>query len=390
MDVSQFRSLGKSIQHEGVVEASAGNRLAVFMMQLRSTSETFIRRHVEGLAPGQTVAVAQLAGLPERQSCPSFIVERWQLRLPVRLAARAGISRESLLTASVKRFLRRHKVGVVLGEYMDQFVDFVPMLDRMGLPYVVQAHGIDVSSSLRTPGMAERYQLYRSARAVLTRSDFHRRRLIQIGLPADIIHLNPGGVDVAPDLPERTPESAYRFLAIGRMVPQKAPIILLEAFRSAVLQNPNLTLDYVGSGPLFAAASQFVRACGLGGRVRLHGTAPEKVKQRLLRECGVFIQHSAVDPETGDEESLPASIQEAMAHGLAVVSTRHAGIPEAVRDGETGLLVEEGDAKAMAAAFLEIPARAAALGSAGYSVAAENYSWEDEKQRLQEWLGLNS
>ena len=79
-----------------------------------------------------------------------------------------------------------------------------------------------------------------------------------------------------------------------------------------------------------------------------------------------------------------------MAHGLAVVSTRHAGIPEAVRDGETGLLVEEVDAKAMAAAFLEIPARAAALGSAGYSVAAENYSWEDEKQRLQEWLGMNS
>ena len=84
-------------------------------------------------------------------------------------------------------------------------------------------------------------------------------------------------------------------------------------------------------------------------------TAPEKVKQRLLRECGVFIQHSHVDPETGDEESLPASIQEAMAHGLAVVSTRHAGIPEAVRDGETGLLVEEGVAKAMTAGFLRIP-----------------------------------
>lgn len=372
------------------MQASAGNGLAVFMMQLRSTSETFIRRHLEDLAPGRTVAVARLAGVAESPPCRSFIAERWQLRLAVRLAARAGVSRETLLTTAVRRFLRRHRVDVVLGEYMDQFVDFVPMLDRMGLPYVVQAHGIDVSRSLRAPGTAERYQAYRSARAILTRSDFHRRRLIQIGLPADLIHLNPGGVDIPLELPVRGPESAHRFLAVGRMVPQKAPIILLEAFRLAALQNPDLTLDYVGGGQLFAAASQFVRACGLQRRVRLHGTVSDDAKYRLLRECGVFVQHSALDPETGDEESLPASIQEAMANGLAVVSTRHAGIPEAVREGESGLLVEEGDAKAMSAAFLEVPAKAGAFGRAGYALAAQAYSWEHEKQRLQKWLGLAS
>src|SRR6516164_1107269 len=127
------------------------------MMQLRSTSETFIRRHVDGLAPGRTVAVARMRGLPEEPPCPAFIVERWQLRVPVRLAARAGVDRRSMLAAAVKRFLRRHRVAVVLGEYMDQFVDFVPMLDAMSLPYVVQAHGVDVSSSLRTSGMAARY-----------------------------------------------------------------------------------------------------------------------------------------------------------------------------------------------------------------------------------------
>ena len=47
------------------------------------------------------------------------------------------------------------------------------------------------------------------------------------------------------------------------------------------------------------------------------------------------------DPETGDEEGLPASIQEAMAHGMAIVSTRHSGIAEAVGQGVMGLLVEE-------------------------------------------------
>ena len=96
MDVSQFRSLGKSIRHEGVVNICGQSTCRVHDAAALDKPGV-IRRDVEGLAPGQTVTVAQLAGLPERPSCPSFIVERWQLRLPVRLAARAGISRELLL-----------------------------------------------------------------------------------------------------------------------------------------------------------------------------------------------------------------------------------------------------------------------------------------------------
>ncbi len=360
--------------------------LAVFAMQLRSVSETFILRHLQDLSPGETVAVARLGGLAGEAPCPAFVAEIWARRIAVRLACRAGFHRERLLQNAVARFLRRHGVTAVLGEYMDQFVDFVPMLDRMGLPYVVQAHGIDVSSSLRAPGAAERYQAYRSARAILTRCEFHRQRLIGIGLPAEKNHVNPGGVDV-PRLPPRRPQSAgHRLLAVGRMAPQKAPIMLLEAFRLAAQEDPRLTLDYVGGGALFPAALQFVRACNLSDRVRLHGIASKEDKQRLLTECGVFVQHSAMDPETGDEEGLPAAIQEAMAHGLAVVSTRHAGIPEAVIEGETGLLVDEGDVAGMAAAFLAVPPLAKRLGAAGYRRAADLYSWEHERARLRHWL----
>ena len=366
------------------------SQLAIITTQIGAVSETFIRRHLEDLAPGRTVAVAQLSGIHSRQRYstpyPAFFIDRWALGLPIRLAQRAGIPREALRDAAVGRFLRRHRVGAVLGEYLDQFLDFVPMLDRIGLPYVVQAHGIDVSASLREAGMAERYQAYRSARAILTRCEFHRQRLIQIGLPANKIHLNPGGVDIPSEPPRRGPGAGLRFLAIGRMVPQKAPIMLLEAFRLAAEKNTDITLDYVGGGPLFSAALQFVKACDLDGRVRLHGIAPEELKMRLLLDCGVFVQHSATDPETGDEEGLPAAIQEGMAYGLAVVSTRHSGIPEAVIEGETGLLVDEGDVKGMAEAFLQVPHKASILGDAGYRRAAANFAWSHEKSRLERWL----
>jgi colanic acid/amylovoran biosynthesis glycosyltransferase len=361
-------------------------QLAVFAMQLRSESETFILRHFKDLAPGATVAVCRLKGADGEAPCEAFLADQWALQLPVRLACRAGADRRRLLHAAIARFLKRHRVGYVLGEYLDQFVDFVPMLDAMGVPYVVQGHGLDLSSSIKNGSVGDSYLAYRSARAVLTRCEFHRQRLISMGLVADNIHVNPGGVDIPASIPQRPPAASKRFLAIGRMVPQKAPILLLEAFRLAASEDPDLTLDFVGGGALFPAVREFVEGCGLRDRVRLHGMAPEAEKHRLLADCGVFVQHSATDPETGDEEGLPAAIQEAMANGLAVVSTRHSGIPEAVIEGETGLLCNEGDVRAMAAAFLAAPARAAALGAAGYRRAAANYGWEHERARLRGWL----
>ena len=362
--------------------------LAVFANDLGAS---FIDKHLADLAPKETVAVGSYGAIPELAgiwpvSCPAFFTDRWRLSLPVRLAARAGFSLEEMLGKAVERYLRRNRATVVLGEYLDQFLPFANLMERMGLPYVVQGHGIDVSARLRDPKMAEAYRGYASAKAVLTRSEPHRRRLIELGLPPEKVHVNHGGVDV-PDAPrERDAAAGKRLLAVGVMAPKKAPIYLLESFRRAAARDAELSLDYIGGGPLFPAAAQFVEACGLADRVRLHGVAPEALKQQLLGECGVFVQHSMTDPATGDEEGLPAAIQEAMAAGLAVVSTRHAGIPEAVIEGETGLLVDEGDVDAMADAFLRVGATAAQMGRAGHAEALAKHAWRCERDRLREWL----
>ncbi len=364
---------------------------AVFTAQLGTVSETFIRRHVEDLLPGRTVAVARASSHPMggrwEAPCPVLFLDRAQAGWGVRLGRRLGAAWEPQRDRIVTRFLRRTGVTMVLGEYLDQFAAFAPLLDRLGIPYVVQGHGIDLSASLRDPETAKLYaRTYQSARAILTRCEPHRRRLIDLGLPPEKVHVNPGGVDLPAAAPLRGPAAAKRLLALGRMTAKKGPIYLLEAFRRAVARDPALSLDYVGGGELLSAARQFVDATGLDDRVTLHGAASEAVKQRLLAECGVFVQHSLTDPATGDEEGLPASIQEAMANGLAVVSTRHAGIPEAVEDGRTGLLVDEGDVGAMAEAILAAPARAAELGAAGARRAASLYGWEHERARLLAWL----
>jgi colanic acid/amylovoran biosynthesis glycosyltransferase len=370
--------------------------LAVFTTQLGTVSETFIRFHVEELAPERTVVVALLTVPPEqvrwKTSCPVLYLDQWASELPVRLAVRAGASRGGLRERAVRRFLRRHNVTVVLGEYLDQFLDFVPILDRAGIPYVAQGHGIDLSAALRRPGMAKRYRAYASAHAVLTRCEHHRRRLLELGLPAEKVHVNPGGIEIPAQIAPRAPGAGKRFLAIARMTAKKGPIYLLEAFRQAAAQDREITLDYIGEGALLPAVRQFVHAAGLGARVTLHGAPPQQTKLALLQSCGVFVQHSITDPDTGDEEGLPASIQEAMAHGMAVVSTRHSGIAEAVDEGVTGFLVSECDAQAMARAMLDAAndSVVARFGAAGAAKAAACYSWPGEQERLRRFLGLNS
>jgi len=366
--------------------------LAVFTWQIGTFTETFVRRHIDDVLPGRTVAIVRNTSHPFgghwTADCPVLSLDCWERRPMVRILRGLGSSNEWLRSEAIGRFLRRHRVDVVLGEYLDQFVEFVPMLDALQIPYVVQGHGLDVSAALRRPGMAERYACFKTARFILTRCEFHRRRLLELGLPAEKIAVNPGGVDIPEQMPAREPQAAKRFLAIGRTVTKKGPMYLLEAFRRCAEQDPDISLDYVGDGDLYPAAVQFIDAAGLTGRVRLQFGVSEDAKNRLLRDCGIFVQHSVTDPYTGDEEGLPASIQEAMAHGMAVISTRHSGIPEMVEHEATGLLVDEGDTAGMAGAMSRLSQGDdwRRLGVNGRDKARRLYAWPAERARLLHYL----
>jgi len=224
-------------------------------------------------------------------------------------------------------------------------------------------------------------------------SQFSRANLINLGLDAAKIHVIPYGVDVPATPLNRTEQETVRCLTAGRMVAKTAPILTLDAFRRAALAFTKLHLDYVGAGELLPAAQQFVRAFNLHDQVTLHGGQSSEYVHELMEKADVFLQHSMTDPDTGDEEGLPVAILEAMACGMPVVSTRHTGIPEAVLDGITGYLVNEGDSIAMADCLVTL-ARDAELrfqmGAAGWYRAKQHFSWERERVGLLGVLGLEA
>src|SRR5690606_32099365 len=111
--------------------------------------------------------------------------------------------------------------------------------------------------------------------------------------------------------------------------------------------------------------------------VQVRGAQPHGEVLDLLARADLFVQASRQAPRSREEEGLPLAVLEAMAAGLPVVASRHAGIPEAVRDGVTGCLVPEGDAAGLAAAIVDLSLDRASrhrLGQAGWEH-AHRFGW---------------
>ena len=144
---------------------------------------------------------------------------------------------------------------------------------------------------------------------------------------------------------------------IGRFAVQKNHALLVEAFAQVHSDAP-LYLLLVGAGELEDAVREQVAGLGLESRVRFLGIRADVAD--ILRASDVFVLSSRW-------EGNPMSVMEAMAAGLPVVSTAVGGVPELVRDRETGLLVPSEDAGALAQALqalVDDPAQRQAMGAA--------------------------
>jgi glycosyltransferase involved in cell wall biosynthesis len=106
----------------------------------------------------------------------------------------------------------------------------------------------------------------------------------------------------------------------------------------------------VGSGPLRGALVDRAAALRLDGRLRIDGALQQRDVRDLYGRASAFVLPSRVTSR-GDRDTLPVAIVEALAAGVPVVTTPVAGIPEVIRDEETGLLVPPDDAASLADAL---------------------------------------
>ena len=238
----------------------------------------------------------------------------------------------------------------------------LPLAQALGVPLYVTFHGGDATKETHRrrrliPTIYQRRlpQLQAYASGFLCVSQFVADRLAGQGFPKSKLITHYIGIDLAQMTPPH--QRNGRLLFIGRLVDKKGVDILLAAMRR--LQNaqngkvPNGKmpgLDIAGAGPLEAELR--AQAADLPS-VRFLGWQTPQQLESIMRTAQAVVVPSRIAAD-GDCEGLPTVVLESIRAGLPVVATNHAGIPEIIRDQETGFLVPENDPDSLAAALLAV------------------------------------
>jgi colanic acid/amylovoran biosynthesis glycosyltransferase len=215
---------------------------------------------------------------------------------------------------------------------------------------VTSFYGYDVSEFIR--GRNPYSRLFRQGELFLPLSEKMRDKLIAIGCPKERILVHRLGVAPAgfPASSSRGRPGPVRVVSVARLVEKKGIEYGIRAVaRLAEAGVGGVQYRIVGDGPLRPVLDRLIRSLGMQDTVELAGWRDHAAVRTYLAEADILLAPS-VTSATGDEEGTPTAILEAMASGLPVVSTFHAGIPELVEDGVSGMLVRERDVEATAAA----------------------------------------
>jgi len=147
--------------------------------------------------------------------------------------------------------------------------------------------------------------------------------------------------------------SVGRILFVGRLTPKKGAKHLIRAFAMVHSARPESVLAIIGDGPERPDLEGLVRSLHLGDCVEMPGWRDSAAVAESMRRSCLLVVPSVIDAD-GDRDGVPNVILEAFALGTVVVASRLEGIAEAVRDGQTGVLVAPGDPEELASAILRL------------------------------------
>jgi colanic acid/amylovoran biosynthesis glycosyltransferase len=268
---------------------------------------------------------------------PHFLYQRW-------VAPR--LSSEGAIHDSLESFFRSHEVDVIIAEFGTNGAEIWRHAEKLGIPLIVHFHGHDAHRSETVNPLREKYRgMFQSAFRIISVSRCMTDALVALGCPPGKIVTNPYGP--RDSFFEITSDYRPTILALGRFTDIKANPLTLLAFKQVLEQVPEARLVMAGDGELLETCKTLAEVWGIADRVSFPGAVVHSEILSLFGQACCFVQHSVI-PSYGDAEGTPVVILEAQAAGLPVVSTRHAGITEAVVHGQTGFLVSERDVQSMA------------------------------------------
>jgi colanic acid/amylovoran biosynthesis glycosyltransferase len=289
--------------------------------------------------------------------------------LNVRRHGRDALSLVQLYT--VLSFLAWREYDVVHCQFGKLAPLLLPLRESgvLSAKLVTSFRGADLTRQL--PKEQEKYdRLFSVGDLFLPVSGTFARRLVDAGCDPDRVVVHHSGI-VCDLFPFQERHLAHgeqaRLLFIGRLTEKKGVGYAVEALSRLIAAGRDVVLTIIGDGEERERIELQVDRLGVRQCVRLIGYQDQKSVISHLRRSHLLIAPS-VTAADGDQEGIPNVLKEAMAMGLAVVATRHSGIPELVEDGVSGYLVAERDSDALAGSIsrlLDEPESWPAMGRAG-------------------------
>jgi len=244
------------------------------------------------------------------------------------------------------------------------------------LPFSMTCHGSELHE-------IQRHRLIekiRQASFVACVSEYGKAKLTSVCSPEhqNKLHVVRCGVDGQIKAATAPPDGPPSILCVARMSPEKGHIVLLDAL--VLLRNEGIAFHctLVGDGPLKGELESRIHALHLDNAVTLTGSLDPQRVSLAYDDAHVVVLSSF-------SEGVPVVLMEAMSHRRPVVATRVGGVTELVKDRLNGLLVDPGNAEALAHALkslLEDPEWAMKLGAHGSQILSREFSIEASTRRL--------
>jgi colanic acid/amylovoran biosynthesis glycosyltransferase len=191
-----------------------------------------------------------------------------------------------------------------------------------------------------------------------------------LGCPPSLLRRLECGIDLTEFAFRTRPtpvDRPIRLLTVARIVEKKGIEFSIRAVAQLLNEGCRLQYEIVGDGPLRGSLTKLAHELGAENDITFTGAKDSSYVRQRMDQCDLFVLAS-VTAADGDTEGAPVSMLEAQACGMPVVSTQHAGIPEIVADGVSGLLVPERDVTALAGALrrlMDNPAEWPEMGRQG-------------------------
>jgi phosphatidylinositol alpha-1,6-mannosyltransferase len=226
-----------------------------------------------------------------------------------------------------------------------------------------------------------------AADRVFAVSDFTRGALVAAGVAEARVTVMPNGVDLDellsagkdPDIVSRLGLAGRpSILTVARLDIHKGHDTVIRAMPEVLKRVPDAVYVIAGDGPMRRELVGLATAVGVSDHVVFTGNVPRPQILALYEACDVFVMISRI--ENGSAEGFGIVFLEAGAFSKPVVGGRSGGIPDAVADGRSGLLVDPSSPTEVALAVTRVltdPELAARLGMQGYERVASHFTWDN-------------